>query len=251
MREARFDFTGECYAVTGASSGMGRAVALALAKSGARVLAIARREDRLKELAAAAPAGAVTPAALDVTDAQALEQALAGFTASQGKLSGSVHAAGILVPTPLNAYNPRKAQKMMEVTFWAGMQLLQLACRSQYAGEGTSHVLFSSADAWCCEKGKFAYAAAKAAVNAGVRAAAKEVGAQGHRVNAVLPGWVATEMTESPLVQALTNHAAVAHKAVLGQGEPGDVTGLVLFLLSDAAAWLTGACLPIDGGYTA
>lgn len=251
MRGVSFDFTGERYVVTGASSGMGRELALDLARAGAGVLAVARREEKLQEIAAAAPAGAIVPAALDVTDTAALEQAIADFAGSRGKLSGSVHAAGILVPTPLNAYNPRKAQKMMEVTFWAGMQLLQLSCRSQYAGERTSHVLFSSADAWCCEKGKFAYAAAKAAVNAGVRAAAKEIGVQGHRVNAVLPGWVATEMTESPLVQALTNHAAVANKAVLGQGKPRDVTGLVLFLLSDAAAWLTGACLPIDGGYTA
>ena len=140
---------------------------------------------------------------------------------------------------------------MMETTFWAGMNLLQLATRSPYAGERTSHVLFSSADAVCCEMGKFAYAAAKAAVNAGVRSAAKELARNGHRVNAVMPGWVATEMTQSPLAQAYADQETIALRELLGTGKPADVAGLVLFLLSDSARWMTGACLAVDGGYSA
>ena len=250
MRAASFDFGGERYAVTGASSGMGREVALRLAQSGAKVLVLARRQEKLAELAAEVP-GMIIPAAVDVCDAKALEEALGQFVQEQGPLSGTVHAAGTAVFTPLAAYNARKAQKMMETTFWAGMNLLQLATRSPYAGERTSHVLFSSADAVCCEMGKFAYAAAKAAVNAGVRSAAKELARKGHRVNAVMPGWVATEMTQSPLAQAYADQETIALRELLGTGEPADVAGLVLFLLSDSARWMTGACLAVDGGYSA
>ena len=253
MASAAFDFTGDCYLVTGASSGMGREVALALTKSGATVLAVARREEKLQALQAetAGYAGALVSAACDVCDGESLEGHLAAFTEKYGRLSGTVHAAGIAVFTPVMMYNARKAHNMMETTFWAGMNLLQLATGAGYAREKTSHVLFSSADAICCEKGKFAYAAAKAAVNAGVRAAAKELGPQGHRVNAVLPGWVETEMTVSPMVAAMADQAAIEAREILGTGKPEDVTGMVLFLLSDAARWVTGACLAVDGGYSA
>ena len=253
MRSVSFDFEGECFLVTGASSGMGRDVAMALVRSGATVLALARREARLRELRAASEdtRGDLVTVACDVCDRTALEQQTAAFTSEYGKLSGTVHAAGIAVLTPVTMYNSHKAHTMMETTFWAGMDLLQLGTSTDYGRESTAHVLFSSADALCCEKGKFAYAAAKAAVNAGVRSAAKELGPKGHRVNAVLPGWVETEMTTSPAVAAMANLEAVSAREILGVGQPADVTGLVLFLLSDAARWITGACLAVDGGYSA
>ena len=253
MASVSFDFSGECYLVTGASSGMGRDVALGLAKAGATVLAVARREEKLQELQQQAEglSGTLVPGLCDVCDGAAMEKLMADFVAQYGRLSGTVHAAGIAVFTPVNMYNAKKAHNMMETTFWAGMNLLQLATGATYAREKTAHVLFSSADALCCEKGKFAYAAAKAAVNAGVRAAAKELGAKGHRVNAVLPGWVETEMTTSPMAAALADQSAIAAKEILGTGKPEDVTGMVLFLLSDAASWMTGACVAVDGRYSA
>lgn len=253
MASVSFDFAGDCYLVTGASSGMGRDVALALVRAGATVLAVARREEKLQELQqeAAGFSGELVPAPCDVCDGEALEKHISAFTEKYGRLSGTVHAAGIAVFTPVTMYNARKAHNMMETTFWAGMNLLQLATGAAYAEEKTSHVFFSSADAICCEKGKFAYAAAKAAVNAGVRAAAKELGARGHRVNAVMPGWVETDMTTAPMTAALADQEAIASKEILGTGKPEDVTGMVLFLLSGAASWITGACLAVDGGYSA
>lgn len=250
MGRALFDFQGENYIVTGASSGLGRETARGLASAGAKVLAVARRGERLEELAREFP-GQVFPAVADVCDYAAMETAMGSFVQAHGKLSGSVHAAGTAAITPIKSYDRTAAHRMMETTFWAGMDLLQLASKGKFARQGSAHVLFSSADAISCERGKFAYAAAKAAVNAGVRTAAKEMASKGHRVNAVMPGWIATEMTEAPDIAALVNADAIREKTLLGEGHPADVSALVLFLLSEQSRWLTGACLPVDGGYTA
>ena len=104
MSKVNFDFTGENYVVTGASSGMGRQVALELAQAGAKVLAIARREDKLLELQAECE-GRIFIAPLDVCDGEKLETAIKVFVEAHGKLSGGVHAAGITNITPLKSYD--------------------------------------------------------------------------------------------------------------------------------------------------
>ena len=248
MSGLHFDFTGERFVVTGASSGMGRQVALELAEAGATVLAIGRDAARLEQLVAECP-GRIVSARLDVCDAAALEDAVRAFTAEHGKLAGGVHAAGMSGLTPLKSFDLEAAQEIMRVSFWAGMTLLRLITKSKYGAAGTSTVLFSSVCARSHEKGMFAYAAAKAAMDSGLRAAAKEICAKGHRVNSVLPGWVLSSMTEQ--LGELSRTDAVFDRHLLGQGSPADVSGMVLFLLSDRARWITGAGIVVDGGYLA
>ena len=247
-QQVRFDFTGERFVVTGASSGMGRQVARELAEAGAVVLALGRNVERLEQLRAECPER-IVPARLDVCDAVALEDAVQSFTAEYGKLAGGVHAAGTSGLTPLKSHDTEMAQEMMRVSFWAGMTLLRLVTKSRYGKAGTSTVLFSSVCALSHEKGMFAYAAAKAAVDSGLRAAAKEICTRGHRVNSVLPGWVQSAMTEQLGEQSRTD--AVFNRHLLGQGSPADVSGMVLFLLSDRARWITGGNFVVDGGYLA
>ena len=248
MSQVRFDFSGGRYAVTGASSGMGRQIAAELAAAGAQVLALARRETELQKLQQEFP-GQVYIAAVDVCDADAMEMAIADFVQHQGKLHGSVHAAGIGGLTPLRAYDRALAHKIMDTSFWAGMDFLQIVTKGKYAEAGTSNVLFSSADAVYSGRGKFAYSAAKAAVNSAVKVAAKELCAKQHRVNAIMPGWVATPMTAA--VGNLVDTEGIAANELLGAGQPTDVSGMVLFLLSDRARWSTGAALSVDGGFLA
>ncbi|MCR4818822.1 MAG: SDR family oxidoreductase [Fretibacterium sp.] len=245
MSQIVFDFSNERYVVTGASSGMGRQVALDLANAGATVLGIGRDDDRLQAMKAESPERIVA-ASLDVCDGEAMEAAIANFVAAHGKLKGGVHAAGITGVTPLKACEYNLAGKIMDVSFWAGMNLLQLITRSKYGEAGTSTVLFSSTAALSHARGMFAYSAAKAAVNAALGSAAREISAKGHRVNSVLPGWVTTPMT---------GHFSAAYSVdggpsqyPLGLGQPEDVSGVVLFLLSDAARWITGSNIVVDGG---
>ena len=232
MSRVIYDFSGERYVVTGASSGMGRQVALDLARAGAEVLAIGRSPERLSETKNVYP-DLIFTASLDVCDDEALERAIGDFAKGHGKLNGGVHAAGISDMTPLRAYDGETARRIMNVSFWAGIDLLQLVTRSKYGESETSIVLFSSAYAISPAKGMFAYAAAKAAINSALRSAAKEICAKGHRVNSVLPGWVDTPMTEH--AGESRDIEAVTSRHLLGAGKPDDVSGVVLFLLSAAS----------------
>ena len=248
MGKVSFDFTDQKFVVTGATSGMGREVTLELAAAGAKVLAIGRDDARLKSIRELFPQQVFT-ARLDVCDSVALEQAIKEFTATHGKLNGGVHAAGIYELTPIKNYDCATARKIMDITFWAGIELLRLITKVKYGEAGTSTVLFSSVDAFSHAKGLFAYTAAKAAVNCSIQSAAKEICAKGHRVNSIVPGWVKTPMTEH--VEELVDKNAIFDKHLLGTGKPQDVCGMVLFLLSDRASWITGSNIVVDGGYLA
>ena len=248
MSKVTFDFTNERYVVTGATSGMGRQVTLDLAAAGAKVLAIGRNADRMKEIKEKFPNN-IFPAQLDVCDSVALEQAIKNFVAEHGKLSGGVHAAGIYEITPIKNYDVDIAKRIMEISFWAGMKLLQLVTKAKYGANGTSTVLFSSAYAFSHAKGMLAYSAAKAAMNSGIQVAAKEICAKHHRVNTIVPGWVKTPMTANADEVSPTN--SIFERTLLGAGNPEDVTGMVLFLLSTRANWITGSTVVVDGGYLA
>ena len=247
MNNVQFDFTGENFVVTGASSGMGRQVALELAQSGAKVLAIARREEKLHELQEQFSDN-IFLAPLDVGDSEKMECAIRNFVATNGKLHGGVHAAGINNFTPLKAYDKDLAHNIMNTSFWAGVELVKLITKAKYAHQGTSTVLFSSVCAISSEKGMFAYAAAKAAINGCVGALAKEICNKGHRVNSIMPGWVEGSVMTSSL-DGLIAQNCFKKNHLLGLAKPADITGMVLFLLSDRAKWITGASMVVDGGF--
>lgn len=249
MSNVKFDFTGENFVVTGASSGMGRQVALELAQSGAKVLAIARREENLHELREEFPDN-IFIASLDVCDSEKLECAIDVFVAVNGKLHGSVHAAGINNFTPLKSYDKKLARDIMNTSFWAGVELVRLTTKVKYAHKDTSAVLFSSVCAISSEKGMFAYAAAKAAVNGCIGSLAKEICHKGHRVNSIMPGWVEDSAMTSSL-DGLIDQNFFKKNHLLGIAQPDDITGMVLFLLSDRAKWITGTSIAVDGGFLA
>lgn len=244
MSKITYDFHGENILVTGATSGLGRQIALDLANAGATVFAIGRREAALTELCTEAGAG-IVPCACDVTDTAAISSAIAEFVKLHGKLKGLVHAAGTRPSTVLKGWSDTDARTAMDTSFWAGMHLVQQVSKRRNSLDGASFVLFSSIAAKAGEKGMFAYSATKAAVSAATRSLAKEL-SRGQRINTVCPGRVLTPMT----APYMDNHAVI-DKHLLGLGTKEDVAGAVLYLLSDAARWVTGTDLVIDGGYLA
>lgn len=247
MGKVFYDFSGNRFVVTGASSGMGRTVAMELASAGATVLAVARRKEKIFELKQAYPEH-IVPGILDVCDGKMLADTISSFVTSYGKLSGAVHAAGIFFNTPLRAYDEEEARRVMDVSFWAGIRLMQIVNKKKNSEEGCSSVLFSSVAATIGEKSNFAYSSAKIAMQAGVRAVAKEIYSRKNRINTISPGWVHTEMTyhEEKNTQ-VSNKFYDWH--LLGIGKPEDVSGMVLFLLSERARWITGTNVVVDGGY--
>ena len=245
MVEVQFDFSGKNFLVTGASSGMGKEIASEIAVSGGTVLAMARNAERLADLQAQYPNQIVTGVVPDICDANAVQAVVDDFVAVHGKLSGMVHAAGILLFTPLKAYDESEAKKMMDISFWSSAALVRMLQKKKYSEDGASFVLFSSVSGISGEPGMFAYSATKAAIRNLVRSLAPEIARRGLRINAICPGRVKTPMTEGPVSED------VVKRHLLGEGEPADVAGVALFMLSDRARWMTGTDVVVDGGYLA
>jgi NAD(P)-dependent dehydrogenase (short-subunit alcohol dehydrogenase family) len=190
--------------------------------------------------------GKIVVASADVTDYNAIAQAIDAFVQDKGKIDGSVHAAGILAFTPLRAFDEIQAKKMMDISFWAGLNLLQLSTNKKYAAKNTAHVQISSVNAHKGQKAVSAYSAAKAAVKGSIASIVRELSPRGHRINVISPGLINTEMTKDTNVGE-----NVLHEYLLGIGTSEDVSGMVLFLLSNRARWITGADFVVDGGYLA
>lgn len=248
MKQVTFDFTAKNFIVTGASSGMGRQIALELAEAGAKVLAIARREKELQNLQVLYPE-CIVPDSLDVCDEEKLENTIKNFVKQYGKIDGAVHAAGISKLTPLRAYDKNEAKQIMDISFWAAIKLMQIATKIKYSNTGSSFLAFSSVAAMHSDKGLFAYASAKAAIKIAMKTFAKETANRKIRVNVISPGWVNTNMTRG--LEETHNLSEVNNSSLLGCGNPEDVSGMVLFLLSDRAKWITGTDIIVDGGYLA
>lgn len=248
MSQVKFDFSGENYVVTGASSGMGKQVALELAAAGANVLAIARRNTELSKMQSLYPEN-IEVGIVDVCDNNKLSEVISSFVSKKGKLNGAVHAAGISRLTPLRAFDEEEARQIMETSFWSGVKLLQICSKAKNVNRGASFVLFSSVRATRPDKGSFAYSASKAAIKMAVHSFAKELAIKEIRVNTIAPGWVNTELTADQA--ELHNLEEVSRSHLLGIGEAEKVSSCVLFLLSDSSKWITGTELVIDGGYLA
>lgn len=244
-----YDFSSKNFMVIGASSGMGRQIAEELAKAGARVLAVARREAPLLRLQAKHPK-LISVATADMITDKPLDGVLPPFVAQFGKLHGAVYTAGVEGLTPLRAFSEEMARTIMETSFWGAIKAMQLVNQRKFSVDGCSSILFSSISAYTGASSMFAYSAAKAAVQAAVRSIAKEICRNGKRINTISPGWVSSEMTERE--QAMLGEEAIAalkKRHLLGFGEASDVSGFVLFLLSERARWITGNDFLVDGGY--
>ncbi len=244
----QFDFTGARFAVTGASSGLGREIATALAAAGGTVLALARREDRLRQLRDQFP-DRIHPVTVDVLNLADLSAAVKSF-AADGRLDGTVHAAGINEYLPLRGWDWGTAETILRTSLHAAIELLRAATAATAAAPQSSHVWISSIAGFRGQPGFAAYAAAKAAAAAAARSFAVELAGRGIRVNTVAPGWIKSELTERLEKMNPDGAAAVIARHPLGIGSPADVAGLVLFLLSPEARWITGAEFVVDGGFS-
>ncbi|MDP9257990.1 MAG: SDR family oxidoreductase [Actinomycetota bacterium] len=230
--------------VTGASSGIGRAVAELCVAQGARVLATGRRADALDDL------DGVRRFACDLLEPGAPEACVAACVEGMDGLDGVVHAAG----TVLRGEDPRSTpDEQIDDVLGTNLALPLRVARAALGalGRGGAIVLLSSQLGRIGAPGYASYCAAKGGVDALVRALAVDVGPDGIRVNAVAPGLVRTPMAYFGRDNFDELVPAIAERHPLRRiGEPGDIAGPVAFLLSDAAAWITGQTLVVDGGFT-
>ncbi|HEY8973503.1 MAG TPA: SDR family oxidoreductase [Burkholderiaceae bacterium] len=239
-----FDFSGRRALVTGASSGIGRAVAVRLAQAGAQVTAIGRNAAALAALHAEA---GCTPLVLDVADAPALERALAPLPA----FDLVVNCAGIALLEPAAEMQADSFDAVMAVNARAAALVASRCGRAMIAaGVRGSIVNVSSQAALVALDAHLCYCASKAAMDAVTRSLCLEFGPHGIRVNSVNPTVTLTPMAEQAWSDPAKSAAALKNIPLGRFAQVEEVVAPVLFLLGDGASMVSGAALPVDGGYT-
>ncbi|SCX73730.1 NAD(P)-dependent dehydrogenase, short-chain alcohol dehydrogenase family [Variovorax sp. EL159] len=239
-----FDFPGKRALVTGASSGIGRAVAVRLAQSGAQVTAIGRNAAALNALQA--EAGCI-PLVLDVADAPALERALAALPA----FDLVVNCAGIALLESALDLKAENFDAVMAVNARAAALVASRCGKAMIAaGVRGSIVNVSSQAALVALDAHLCYCASKAAMDAITRSLCLEFGPHGIRVNSVNPTVTLTPMAEQAWADPVKSAAAIRGIPLGRFAQVEEVVAPVLFLLSDGASMVSGVALPVDGGYT-
>ena len=239
--------------VSGASSGIGRAISLELVASGARVVLLGRDGARLAETARLAGPGDRTQlCAIDLAELGTVGPAIANLVTKLGPIYGLCHAAGLAQTLPLSATRPERVRALMDVNLLAGMELSRALARRDAMPIGEGCILWlSSVYALVGAPGQIAYCATKGAVAAAGRAMALELAGRGIRVNVLSSGFVSTGMTNTAESRLSAEQwAQIIAKHPLGAGTVADVARAAVFLLDPRNRWITGTDLVVDGGYT-
>ncbi|WP_294930390.1 SDR family oxidoreductase [uncultured Paracoccus sp.] len=235
-------FAGQTVYVGGGTSGIGLAIAEAFARLGAAVIGAGSSAQKVARLSDAPPVPGMRFAQLDVTDREAVAHAFDGI----GRLDVLINAAGIARPDA--EYQTDTFLKVMEVNLNSVMGLCT-AARPLLAAQGGSIVNTASMLSYLTDVAVPAYGASKAGVLGLTRHLAHAWAQDGIRVNAVTPGYIATDMTTGLTGDAdLT--ARILHRCAIKRwGTPEDIVGAAVFLASPAAAYVTGTDIAIDGGF--
>lgn len=235
--------------ILGAAGGIGSALARQLAASGARLALAGRDQARLDALAAELDGAAVHTATLDATRFDAVEQFVAGTAQAHGPVAGLVNCVGSLLLKPAHLTSQAEFEQTVALSLTTAFAAVRAAGKViAVQPGGGAVVLVSSAAARIGLANHEAIAAAKAGVAGLTLAAAATYAARGLRVNCVAPGLVRTPLTARITGSPAAEQASVGMHALGRLGEPADVAGMIVYLLSPGAAWITGQVVGVDGG---
>ncbi len=251
----QLSFEDRTYLVTGGGSGIGKGVAAGLVSSGASVMIVGRNADRLaaavEEIdAVKANGGAIRYEPADVTNEDEVAHVVEAATAWHGRLHGAVHCAGgSLTIGPLTQMDSDAWRRTVDLNINGSMYVLKHCAREMVRGGGGSFVGISSIASSNTHRWFGAYGVTKAGLDHLMMLAADELGPSWVRVNSIRPGLIRTDMvapiTDSP--ELSEDYRACTPLPRVGEAE--DIANMAMFLLSDAAGWVTGQVINVDGGH--
>lgn len=250
---SQFDLTGSVALVTGASSGIGRRMAGALAGAGAKVILVGRNEARLAEAQAsiAEAGGAAEPVAADLNDKAVIDDLYARAAAPFGTPTILVNAAGVNLREPWAEVTLESWDHTVHLNLGVPFFLAR-ACVAGMTAQGYGRIInIASLQSYRAFANSIPYGASKGGVVQLTRAMAEAWSKDGINANAIAPGFFPTELTQA----VFSNPELAAHNAgmtAIGRnGELSDLDGITVFLASPASSYITGQTIPVDGGFTA
>jgi NAD(P)-dependent dehydrogenase (short-subunit alcohol dehydrogenase family) len=247
MNHNPFSLNGKTILVTGASSGIGQAIAIELSKMGATLCITGRNEEKLAHTYSSLETGDHLSIIADLTEN--LEE----FVQQLPKLNGVVHSAGILEVLPFKLNTLDKIQSILDINYISPTLVTRLLLKKKKLQRGSSIIFIASINGVKVGVQGFSnYAGTKGAIVGMAKALSVEL-APRHRVNCILPGMIKTPMSVK-MQDTISEENVNKDKALYPMGdygEPNDVANAVTYLLSNASKWITGTSIVIDGGFTA
>jgi len=241
-----FHLHNKTFLVTGASSGIGRQVAISICEMGGNVVITGRNEERLNETLSMLKSGDNKSIQAELLDEQEVQRLVAALPL----LDGIVNCAGTVNPYPIKFLSDKKIDEVFNINYKVQVVLTAQATRAKKLNKGASVVFLSSISAMHPHRGGALYAGSKAAIEAFSKVVALEFFHLQIRSNCIAPAMVKTPMYDKAEAQG-TKEQMDAHisKYPLGAGTPEDVANAAIFLLSDASKWITGTTITLDGGF--
>lgn len=247
-----FSLEGKKIILTGASSGIGRQCAIDFSRMGAIVVMIARNQERLSQtLSEMSGIGHIMISA-DLTNFNDIPIIVESITQSIGKVDGLVNCAGISTTIPLKLVSSDKLDEFFKTNVYSAVELTREVMNIKHMNPGGSVIFLSSIMGCVGESGKSLYSMTKGALISASRSLACELARRQIRVNCISPGAILTPINEHlPHMVDPERRRILVGKHPLGLGKTEDISNACIYLLSDAARWITGQNLIVDGGYTA
>ena len=246
-----FTLEGKTILITGASSGIGRQCAIDCSRMGAKVVVVARNEDRLNETISYLHGEGHRKYSYDLSDCDGIKDLISMIVAENGKLGGLICAAGIEKTAPTKLLRPTDYEELFKINTLSAFEMAKHVTSIRNFNQKGGVVFISSITSIIARKGTAAYSASKGALVSGARVMAEELSKRDIRVNCLSPGTILTPMMQDYLSQlSEEDYKKRIDGFPLGLGKTTDVSNACIFLLSDAARWITGQNIIIDGGYT-
>jgi NAD(P)-dependent dehydrogenase (short-subunit alcohol dehydrogenase family) len=247
MKKGPFNLEGKRILVTGASGGIGRSVAVECSKAGASLVITGRKVEKLDQTMEQLAGDDHLSFAADLTS----KEDQATLLEKLPRLNGIVHCIGAIKTSPFRFLKESDLRSIFDINFFSSVTLSRNLLNDKKIMGGASIIFISSISGTLCSiPGNSAYSATKAALNGIVKGMALELASSGIRVNSIMPGMIDTGILDEGIITKEQISEDIKRYPLGRYGRPEEVAWSAVYLLSDAAGWVTGSGLLIDGGYT-